>query len=118
MQTNDTDVVVILVAYMPDFLEIDCNVQVSAVFGVGFNTSCMSVNAIAAHIALKWCKELLCLHSLSGCDYTSCFFHVSRQKSEIFGCMARLKNSVVSKTFLLISNRPTSPLAEENLKVI
>ena len=64
VQTNDTDVVAILVAYMPDFLEIDCSVQVSAVSGVGFNTSCMSVNAIAAHIELKWCKELLYLHSL------------------------------------------------------
>ena len=31
---------------------------------------------------------------------------------------AWLKNSVVSKTFLLYSNRPTLPLAEENLKVI
>ena len=80
VQTNDTDVVAILVAYMPDFLEIDCSVQVSAVSGVGFNTSCMSVNAIAAHIGLKWCKELLYLHSLSGCDYTSFFFHVKKVK--------------------------------------
>ena len=31
---------------------------------------------------------------------------------------AWLKNSVVSKTFLLYSNRPTLPLTEENLKVI
>ena len=50
MRTNVTDVVVILFTYMPDFLEIDSNVQVSVVPGVGFNTICISVKAIAAYI--------------------------------------------------------------------
>ena len=50
MRTNVTDVVVNLFTYMPDFLEIDSNVQVSVVSGVGFNTSCISVKAIAAYI--------------------------------------------------------------------
>ena len=70
VRTIDTDVVVILVAYMPDFLEIDSNV----LSGVGLNTSCISVNAIAAYIGLKRCKELLFLGYLSGCDYTLSFF--------------------------------------------
>ena len=81
VRTNGTDVVVILVAYMPDFLEIDSNVRVSVVSGVGFNTSCISVNAIAAYIGLKKCKELLFLHSLSGCDYTSSFFHIGKVRN-------------------------------------
>ena len=34
MRTNDTDVIVILVAYMSDFLEVDSNVLVSVVSGV------------------------------------------------------------------------------------
>ena len=51
--TNDTDVLVILVAYVPDFLDIDSNVLVSVISGVGFNTSCKSVNAIAAYVGLK-----------------------------------------------------------------
>ena len=53
VRTNDIDVVVIWVAYMPDFLEIDSNVRVSIVSGVGFNTSCISANAIATYIGLK-----------------------------------------------------------------
>ena len=110
VRTIDTDVVVILVAYMPDFLEIGGNV----LSGVGLNTSCISVNAIAAYMGLKRCKELLFLHYLSGCDYTLSFFHVGKVKF----WDAWLKNSVVSKTFLLYSNRPTLPLTEENLKVI
>ena len=100
---------------MPDFLEIDSNVQVSVVSRVGFNTSCIICECYAAYIGLERCKELsFLLHSLSGCDYTSSFFHVGKVKFSD----AWLKNSVVSKTFLLYSNRPTLPLAEENLKVI
>ena len=49
VRTIDTDVVVISAVYMPDFLEIDSNVRVSVVSGVGFNTSCI-MNAIAAYI--------------------------------------------------------------------
>ena len=114
MGTNDTDVAVTLVAYMPDFRKIDSNVRVSIVSGIGFNTSCISVNAIAAYIGLKRWKVLLFLHSLLSCDYTSSFFHDCKGKF----WDAWLKNSVVSKTFLLYSNRPTISLAVENLKVI
>ena len=52
VQANDMNVVAILVAYMPDSLEIDSNVWVSVVSRVRFNTSCISVNAITAYIAL------------------------------------------------------------------
>ena len=78
VRTNDMDVVVILVAYMPDFLEISRTLRVSVVSGVGCNTSCISMNAITAYIGLKSCKELLFLHSLLGCNYTSSFFHVGK----------------------------------------
>ena len=44
---------VILVAYVPYFLDIDSNVRVSVISGVRFNTSCKSVNAIAAYVGLK-----------------------------------------------------------------
>ena len=115
MRTNDTDVIVILVAYMSDFLEVDSNVLVSVVSGVWYiKTSCISVNAIAAYIGLKKCKELMFLHSLLGCDYTSSFYHVRKMKV----WNAWLKKPVVSETFPLYNSRPTLPLAEENLKVI
>ena len=99
---------------MPDFLENDSNVRVSVLSGVGFNTNCISVNAIAAYIGLKRCKELLFLHSLSGYDYTSSFFHVGKVKF----WDAWLINSVASEAFLQYGNRPTLPLTEKNLKVI
>ena len=99
---------------MLDFVEIDSNVRASVMSGVGLNTSCIFLNAIAAYIGLKRSKELLFLHCLSGYDYSSSFFHVGKVKFwDVW-----LNNSVVSKTFLLYSNHPTLPLTEENLKVI
>ena len=70
MRTSDKDVTESLVTYMHDFLEIDSNVQVCVLSGVGFNTSCISVNAIAAYVGLERWKELLFLQSLSGCDHS------------------------------------------------
>ena len=54
------------------------------------------------------------LYSLSGYDYVSSFYHAV----EVNFWDAWPKNSVVFETFLLYSNRPTLPLAEENLKEI
>ena len=68
VRTSDKDVTESLVTYMHDFLEIDSNVQVSVLSGVGFNTSCISVNAIAAYVGLERWKDLLFLQPLSGCD--------------------------------------------------
>ena len=101
-------------AYMPDFPEIDSNLQVSVVSGVGFDTSCISENPIAAYIGLKRCKELFFLLSFLSYNYTSSFFHAGKVKF----WDSLLKNSVVFETFLLYSNRPTLPLTEENFKVI
>ena len=87
VQTNDEDAVIILVAYMPDFLKIGSNMRVSVMSGVRFNTSIISVNAIAAYIGLNrsknccFCSLSLSLSlSLSGCDYTSSFYHVGKVK--------------------------------------
>ena len=67
---------------------------------------------MTAYIGMKRCNESLFLHSLSGCNYTSSFYHVRKVKF----WDAWLKNSVVSKTFLLDSDPSILPLAEENLK--
>ena len=70
MRTSDKDVTESLVKYMHDILEIDSNVRVSVLSEVGFNTSCISVNAITSYVGLGRWKELLFLESLSGCDHT------------------------------------------------
>ena len=57
--TNDTDVVVLLVAFIPDFLKINVDAQVIVICDAGTQKYCMSINVIAASITLERCKELL-----------------------------------------------------------
>ena len=50
VQTNDTDVVVLLIAFMPDFLKINAGAQMIAIYGVGTHKYDMSINVIAESI--------------------------------------------------------------------
>ena len=65
VQTNVTNVIVLFLAFMPDFLKINAGAQVIAICGIGTHKYCMSINVIAKSITLEWCKELLFLHVLS-----------------------------------------------------
>ena len=51
--------VVLLIAFMPNFLMINAGAQVIATCGVGTHKYCMSINVIAESITLERCKELL-----------------------------------------------------------
>ena len=57
VQTNDTDVVVLLVAFMLDFLKINAGAQMIAIYGVGTHKYNMSISVIAESITLERCKE-------------------------------------------------------------
>ena len=80
VRANNTDVVALLMAFIPDFLKINAGAQVILICGVCTNKYCMSINVIAESITLESCKQLLFLHALSGSDYTSSFFHVRKVK--------------------------------------
>ena len=112
VRTNDTDVVVLLISYMPMFLEQN-EVSIIAINGVGAKIKHFPINTIA-HIGLDRCRELLFLHSLSGCDYTSSFFKVGKCKFwDIW-----LGNNNISKTFVDFSYCPVLPLSEVYLQTI
>ena len=54
--------VVLLVAFMPDFLKINAGAQMIAIYGVGTHKYDMSINVIAESITLERCEELDFLH--------------------------------------------------------
>ena len=64
VRTNDTDVVVLLIAFMLNFLMINAGAQVIVICGVGTHKYCMSINVIGESVTLERCKELLFLHAL------------------------------------------------------
>ena len=50
---NGTDVVVLLVAFVPDFLKINGGAKVIAICGVGSHKYCMLINVIDESIPLQ-----------------------------------------------------------------
>ena len=74
VRSNDTNVVVLLVGYMPNFLEINSSAKIVAQCGVGLKTYSLSINTLAEYVRKEGCKELSFLHSLSGCDSPRVFF--------------------------------------------
>lgn len=76
----DTDVVVLLVAFTPEFLKIKAGAQVIATCGVATGKYCILINVIAESITLERCEELLSLHALLVSNYRSSYFHVIKVK--------------------------------------
>ena len=56
LRTNQADVVIFLLAFIPDFLKINTVTEVTEICGVGTHKYCMSVNVIAESITLERCK--------------------------------------------------------------
>ena len=108
------DVVVLLVAFMRDFLKINAGAQVVAMYGVRNHKYCMSIDVIAESITLERCKEPLFLHVLSGSYYMSSFFHIGKVKF----WNSWLVNQDVPETFMCLGNCPNLPLREEDIVVI
>ena len=106
--------VVLLLAFMPDFLKINAGILVIAECGVGTHKYRMLINVIAENITLERCKEILFLHALSGSDHTSSFLYVGIVKF----CNSWLVNQDVSDTFIRLGDCPRLPLREEVINVI
>ena len=113
VRSNDTDVIVLLITYIPLILE-NGQINVFVMCGVGEKVETLSINAFAQYIGHERCKELLFFHSFTSSDYTSSFFKVGKCK----WWDAWLSSSYISKTFHLLSNCPSLPLKEEDIRVI
>ena len=77
---NDTEVVVLLSIYMPDFFKTNSKAKIVAQCGTSMKSFYLSINAIAGYIVLERCKELLFLYFLLIYDYTSSLFHLRKVK--------------------------------------
>jgi len=77
---NDTDICIILLAYLPTLLQ--CNSAYKLLFdcGTGASRFMFNINHIGDCIGLERCRGLLFVYSLSGCDFTPSFFGVGKLK--------------------------------------
>ena len=98
--TSDTDVVVILLAHMPTFLKYSATITV--IFGVGQNKKLYNMNEIAQRIGEDICLGIPFFYAFSGCDVTSSFYGISKNKWwEMWS-----KNEKLNKTFIDLSWTP------------
>ena len=111
---NNTDVVALLMAFIPDFLKINAGAQVILICGVCTNKYCMSINVIAESITLESFKQLLFLHALSGSDCTSSFFHVRKVKF----WNSWFVNQDVPETIIRLGDCPSLSSRKEDINVI
>ena len=113
VRSNDTDVVVLLVAYYPEFAIYSCDAYITAMCGVGKKVEYLSIKNVALHIGFERCRELLFFHALTGSDFTSSFFQIGKCK----WWDAWIFNGNISKTFTELSTYPDS-VSPEHIKDI
>ena len=77
VKTVDTDVVMLLVSSMPEFVSYKANITVDYNFGKSRRLYC--VNTIAKSIGYNNCLGLPFFYAFTGCDSTSSFLHYSKQ---------------------------------------
>ena len=71
MKTVDTDVLVLLLAYAPCFLNNVSNIEVDFGFGSSSSRKFYQISEIASNIPVDKCMGILFCFVFTGCDYTS-----------------------------------------------
>ena len=114
VRTTDSDVVVILVAFMAQFLEYCERLKLWVNFGTGQHQRLISVNDIYNHLEESISLALPFFHSFTGCDSTSSFYKMTKVK--LFnGWMDCPMFEDITAAFLRLSWQPTDDVVNESL---
>ena len=73
VQTSDTDVFILLLAYFPSIRE-NCTSAIYCKYGLGSNTKHYHINALADEVGYDICRALPFFYAFSGCDTVSNLF--------------------------------------------
>ena len=116
VRTTDSDVVVILAAFMTQFLWDSAQLKLWVDFGTGQKRT-ISVNQIYDHIGEPLALALPFFHALSGCDSTASFF--KKSKVMLYQCwMSFTKFDELTAAFQTLSWQPTDDMVTNSLLVI
>ena len=119
LRTKDTDVLVILLSFMPQLIELNAAVKIWVDFGSGDNRKTYFINKAHSDLGDTVCLSLPFFHAFTGCDSTSSFFRKS--KSNFMEHWNNLSNDMwsnVSSSFQQLSWLPTMDTVRNNYKVI
>ena len=110
VRANDTDVLVILLAFMPSFLQINLSFKLILKSGSD-GKDIFNINNICTKFGEPRCRGLLFFHAFTGCDYTSSFFGIG--KTRWFDVLK--EDSTIDEAFKDLSTSP-SEVTESELK--
>ena len=102
---NDTDILVILLAYLPDILQRSKTHILLYDYGTGASRCTFDITHIGKLIGLERCRGLLFLYALSGCDYTPSFYGVGKLK--FFDLYSETEDTDLIQVFRVLSSAPT-----------
>ena len=104
ISTNDTDVIMLLIANFPIMLNINCGIKLYCLFRLSDNKKTFFINELAAQIGFEKCKGLSFFHTFTGCDTVSSFFKQS--KAKFLKCWLSNKYEELTGVFQELSNLP------------
>ena len=79
LRTVDTDVIVILLSFMPQFNELNESVKILTDFGTGEHRRTISINSSFNALGESTCLALPFFHAFTGCDSTCSFYRKSKK---------------------------------------
>ena len=79
VRTLDTDVIVILLSFMVQFININEHVSIMVDFGSGDSRRTISINRSFSELGDAVCLGLPFFHILTGCDSTSAFYKKTKK---------------------------------------
>jgi len=117
IRTVDTDVVVIMIAFLPCLIYHKSELQIMIDFGTGQHRRLISVNKSFESLGHSLSRALLFLHAFTGCDTTCSFYgksksHWSKQLKKY------ARQTEVIQAFEQLSWTPHKDLVSNNVKEI
>ena len=117
VRTLDTDVIVILLSFMVQFINIDEHVSIMVDFGSGDSRRTISINRSFSELGDAVCLGLPFFHTLTGCDSTSAFY--KKTKKVFFESWIDYnKHNDLTDAFQHLSWLPTTEMVQSSLKVV
>ena len=117
VRTNDSDVVVILISFMVQFLEYNKAASVTVEFGTGDTRRFISINECLEHLGENVALALNFFHAFSGADSTSSFYR--KGKTVLYNSWMNYPMfEDLTSTFQKLSWLPSDETIKESLLMI
>ena len=117
LRTVDTDVIVILLSFMPQFIELDRNVKIWVDFGTGDFRRIISIHTAFVTLGEEISLALPFFHAFTGCDSTCSFYRKTKNTWFELWMTCPISDELTS-AFQQLSWLPSLGMVNHNLSVI